>query len=45
MSILLGIMLTLFILTQTTEWNIGTAIGTILVLNGVIRLWFAQDDQ
>ena len=46
----------LFILTQTSEWNaittvdfrrwsIGTAIGALLIVNGGIRLWFAQDDD
>jgi uncharacterized membrane protein HdeD (DUF308 family) len=44
-SIVLGIALILFVLSQTTRWNIGTAIGIVLVLNGVIRLWFAQDDH
>ena len=44
MSIVLGAALILFILTQTTAWNIGTAIGIVLVLNGVVRVWFAQDD-
>jgi Ca2+/Na+ antiporter len=44
-SIVLGVALLLFMLTQTTGWNIGTAIGIVLVLNGVVRLWFAQDDH
>ena len=44
-SIVLGIALIVFVLSQTTRWNIGTAIGIVLVLNGVIRLWFAQDDE
>jgi len=43
-SIVLGVGLGLFTLSQTTDWNIGMAIGIILVLNGVVRLWFAQDD-
>lgn len=43
-SIILGFALILFILTQTSHWNIGFAIGIVLVLNGAIRLWFAQDD-
>lgn len=43
-SIVLGIVLILFMLSQTAAWNIGTAIGLVLVLNGVVRLWFAQDD-
>lgn len=44
-SIVLGIALILFMLTQAVEWNIGMAIGIVLVLNGAIRLWFAQDDR
>jgi hypothetical protein len=44
-SIVLGVGLGLFMLSQTTDWNIGMAIGIILVLNGVVRLWFAQDDR
>lgn len=55
-SIVLGVALLLFVLTQTSEWDpltaidvrrwsIGTAIGVILVLNGLIRIWFAQDDH
>lgn len=44
-SIVLGFALILFMLTQTTNWNIGFAIGIVLVLNGAIRLWFAQDDH
>ncbi|HJP40571.1 MAG TPA: hypothetical protein QGF35_02570 [Dehalococcoidia bacterium] len=54
-SIILGVALVLFIMSQADEyrlrttawpldWNIGTTIGVVLVLNGVIRLWFAQDD-
>jgi len=43
-SIILGIALILFMLTQATEWNIGVGIGVVLILNGVVRLWFAQDD-
>ena len=43
-SIILGLALMLFVLSQTTDWNIGTAIGIVLVLNGIVRLWFAQDD-
>jgi hypothetical protein len=27
------------------RWHIGTAIGVLLVLNGVVRVWFAQDDE
>lgn len=44
-SIILGIALILFMLTQDARWNIGVAIGLVLVLNGAIRLWFAQDDH
>lgn len=44
-SIVLGIALILFMLTQDPSWNIGMAIGVVLILNGLIRLWFAQDDQ
>jgi hypothetical protein len=44
-SIILGIALVLFMLSQHVSINIGLAIGIVLVLNGAIRLWFAQDDQ
>lgn len=44
-SLVLGILLILFMLTQTTSWNIGFAIGIVLVFNGVVRLWFARDDR
>jgi hypothetical protein len=45
-SIVLGIALVLFMLSQTTNLlNIGNAIGVVLVLNGLIRLWFAHDDE
>jgi hypothetical protein len=44
-SIILGVALILFMLSQTTEWNSGFAIGIVLVLNGAVRLWFAQDDH
>jgi hypothetical protein len=44
-SIVLGIVLILFLLTQAVEWNIGMAIGVVLILNGAVRLWFAQDDR
>ncbi|HET7737608.1 MAG TPA: hypothetical protein VFK32_03455 [Tepidiformaceae bacterium] len=44
-SVVLGLALILFMFTQTTRWNIGTAIGIVLVLNGVVRLWFARDDS
>lgn len=43
-SIILGIVLILFMLSQTTEWNSGLLIGIVLVINGAVRLWFAQDD-
>lgn len=43
-SIILGLALILFMLTQAATWNIGVAIGVVLVLNGAVRLWFAQDD-
>ena len=44
-SIVLGIALILFMLTQSAEFNIGVAIGIVLILNGAVRLWFAQDDH
>lgn len=44
-SIALGVALILFLMTQAMEWNIGMAIGVVLVLNGAVRLWFAQDDR
>ena len=44
-SIVLGIALILFMFTQNPGWNIGVAIGVVLVLNGAVRLWFAQDDR
>ncbi len=44
-SIVLGIALVLFMLIQSPSWNIGVAIGVVLILNGAVRLWFAQDDQ
>ena len=44
-SIVLGIALILFMFTQGNWFNIGVAIGIVLVLNGLIRLWFAQDDH
>jgi hypothetical protein len=43
-SIILGLALILFMLTQSVEWNIGVGIGVVLILNGAVRLWFAQDD-
>ncbi len=44
-SIILGIALILFMLTQSTRINIGTVIGIVLVINGVVRLWFAQEEE
>ncbi len=44
-SIILGIVLILFMFSQRRDWNIGTAIGIVLILNGLIRLWFAQDEE
>lgn len=44
-SIVLGIALILFLLIQNATFNIGIAIGVVLILNGAIRLWFAQDDH
>ena len=41
-SIVLGVALVLFMLTQNPGWNIG--IGIVLVINGGVRLWFAHDD-
>jgi hypothetical protein len=43
--IVLGILLILFMLTQTASWNIGLAIGIVLLLNGAVRLWFATEDR
>jgi uncharacterized membrane protein len=55
-SIILGVALILFIATQSGfpsaatdvfpwRWHIGTAIGVLLVINGAVRIWFAQDDD
>jgi heme/copper-type cytochrome/quinol oxidase subunit 4 len=45
-SIILGLVLILFMFTQSgLGWNIGMAIGVVLIINGVVRLWFAQDDK
>lgn len=44
-SIVLGVALILFMTIQDPGWNIGVAIGVVLVLNGAVRLWFAQDDR
>ena len=43
-AIALGIALFLFMLTQESGWNIGMGISALLVINGVVRLWFAQSD-
>ena len=43
-SIVLGVALVMFLLTQDASWNIGIGIGLILIINGVVRLWFAQED-
>lgn len=43
-SVVLGLALILFMLSQSTAWNIGLAIGIVLVLNGLVRIWFAQDE-
>ena len=44
-SIILGVALILFMLTQTTDWNSGLTIGIVLVINGAVRLLFAHDDH
>ena len=55
-SIILGVALVLFVATQSGlpsaatdvfpwKWRIGTAIGVLLVINGAVRIWFAQDDE
>jgi hypothetical protein len=44
-SIILGIALIIFVFSQTRDWNIGMAIGLVLIINGAVRLWFAQDDH
>lgn len=54
-SIVLGLGLLFFMLTQKGfpnsistlapwHWHIGVAIGVLLVINGAVRIWFAQDD-
>ena len=43
-SIVLGIALFLLMVTQESGWNIGMGIGALLVINGVVRLWFAQSE-
>jgi hypothetical protein len=45
LSAALGVLLILFMLTQSVGWNIGMAIGVVLLLNGLVRLWFLQDDR
>lgn len=45
LSVVLGAVGILFMLTQSIGWNIGMAIGVVLLLNGLVRLWFLQDDQ
>ena len=44
-SIVLGVALVFFMLSQRSDLNIGTAIGIVLLLNGAVRIWFAQDDD
>lgn len=55
-SIVLGLSLILFVSSQVGlpsqvsdvypwRWHIGTAIGVLLVINGAVRVWFAQDDE
>lgn len=55
-SIVLGLALIIFVSTQAGlpssardvlpwHWHIGTAIGVLLVINGAVRIWFAQDDR
>ncbi len=44
-SLIFGVALILFMVMQDAEFNIGVGIGIILVMNGAIRLWFAQDDD
>ncbi|MFQ5381752.1 MAG: hypothetical protein ACE5EF_09040 [Dehalococcoidia bacterium] len=54
-SFILGLGIVLFVLTQADEfhartilwppdWSIGTTIGVVLMLNGVVRLWFAAGE-
>ncbi len=45
LAVVLGVLFILFMLTQSVAWNIGTAIGVVLLLNGLVRLWFLQDDH
>ncbi len=44
-SIVLGTALMLFMFSQDMARSIGVLIGALLVLNGAVRLWFAQDDS
>lgn len=54
-SIVLGLAVLFFMLSQKGvpaspavylpwRWHIGAAIGVLLIINGAVRLWFAQDD-
>ncbi len=54
-SFILGLAIFLFVLTQADEfhartilwpadWSIGTTIGVIMMLNGIVRLWFAASE-
>ena len=54
--IILGVAIVLFVMTQADEfkaqtiawppdWSIGTTIGVVLTLNGIVRLWFVSDDS
>jgi uncharacterized membrane protein HdeD (DUF308 family) len=40
-----GLFFTLFMLTQASGWNIGVAIGVVLLLNGIVRIVFALGDE
>lgn len=55
-SIVLGLALVVFMSSQEGlpstlsdmlpwRWHIGTAIGVLLIINGAVRIWFAQDDK
>lgn len=44
-SIILGLLTIVFMLIQSFHFNIGVAIGIVLVLNGLVRIWFAQEDD
>jgi uncharacterized membrane protein HdeD (DUF308 family) len=43
--IIAGIIFTLFMWTQDPGWNIGMAIGIVLLLNGLVRFVFALGDR